>query len=263
MERHEGLMVDSQLSAHPVAADLIIKRLSSFVILSKREEAAISSVPCASKRLAPGETLMRQGTDPSSMFLILSGIAYRYRYLANGKRQIFGYLLPGDLCDIEFMISNDIDHDIVSLTDTEVAIVPTNEIMACGRAFANIRRALLKSVMADGALMREWLLNVGQRSAPQRLAYFICELSARLDALAEKDSDGTYFVPLTQSEIADTTGMTVAHVSRCMQQFRRSDLVSWSKRQLHVRDADGLRRVAGWQSTQKAVDVPPLEYILA
>lgn len=218
--------------------------LSKFVALSLDEEQAIRLIPCTTKRFAGGDTLVREGKRPAAAFLLVSGIAYRYRHLANGKRQIFGYLLPGDLCDVQFMINDEIDHDIGLLTDAEVAMFSAPEIMHCGRTFPNIRQAFLKMMRAESASLHEWLLNAGQRSAPQRLAHFICEISGRLHELGQVNQDGTYFIPLTQIEIADTMGMTVVHVSRCMQQFRRNDLVQWSKRQLNVMDADGLRKVA-------------------
>ncbi len=201
---------------------------------------------------------MSQGSKPFCAFIILKGVAYRYKYLANGKRQIFGYLLTGDLCDAHFVISTQSDHDIGLLTDSEVAMIPMHELAAVTAKFPGIRSALLKMMLVYDAILREWLLNVGQRNAPQKLAHFICEISERLRQVGSVNLDGSYDVPLTQLDLADTMGLTVVHVSRCLQKFRREGLVHWSRRRLTILNHPRLRQVAGFDDAYLQTGLPAL-----
>jgi CRP-like cAMP-binding protein len=113
-------------------------------------------------------------------------------------------------------------------------------------AFPTVRRALLETMVTDRSMLREWLLNVGQRNARQKLAHFICEISQRMQSVGQVNPDGSYSIPLTQVELADTMGLTVVHVSRCLQRFRIEGLVCWSRHQLRIVDLEGLRQLAGF-----------------
>ncbi len=232
----------------PVGGCAIARRLANFGDLGSEEIAALQRLSHNRKTFAAGETLVRQGSKPFAVFLILKGVAYRYKYLANGKRQIFGYLLTGDVCDAHFILSRQSDHDIGLLTQTEVAMVPMHELTAVLAEYPGIRDALSKMTLVEDAVLREWLLNVGQRSAPQKLAHFICEISERLLAVGSVNPDGSFDVPLTQSDVADTMGLTVVHVSRCLQKFRLEGLADWSRHQLTILDRPRLQRVAGFDA---------------
>lgn len=227
----------------------LAKKLSAFVALSHNDVSAIESVCRTRRKLAANEVLVREGSRPAFVFLILEGVAYRYKYLANGKRQIMGYMLPGDLCDAHFLVSNHIDHDIGLLTDAEVAMISFHDLTGLMATSPRIREALLETMIVENAVLREWLLNVGQRNARQKLAHFICEISKRLSALGRVNRDGSYDVPLTQVELADTIGLTVVHVSRCLQQFRTEKLMSWSRRHLTIEDPARLRQLAGFDDS--------------
>lgn len=220
------------------------------------EIAALENLSRSRKKFAAGQTLVTQGSKPFCAFLILAGVAFRYKYLSNGKRQIFGYILNGELCDAHFVISAHSDHDIGLLTDSEVAMIPMHELVGVTANFPSIRSALLKMILVEDAILREWLLNVGQRNAPQKLAHFICEICERLLKVGSVNLDGSYNVPLTQLDLADTMGLTVVHVSRCLQKFRREGLMHWSRRRLTILDLPRLRQVAGFDPAYLQAGLP-------
>ena len=230
-------------------ANPLIDRLGLFVMLGAEERAALAAL-CVTRRLyRANETLVREGSRPDRVCLILSGVAFRYRYLANGRRQIFGYLLPGDLCDTQFVILNECDHNVGLLCDTEVAIISLPALMSAMVQYSRIERALLMISLVDAAVLREWLLNVGQRDACQKLAHFFCELSARHRALGLDETRPGISFPLTQVELADTMGLTVVHVNRILQRFRREGLLNWSRRHVDILDYPQLELLAGFDAS--------------
>jgi len=224
----------------------LIDRLAMFVTLDAEERAAITAITGSRRVAKANETLVREGCRPDRIYLILKGVAFRYRYLANGRRQIFGYLLPGDLCDTQFVILNECDHNVGLLCDTEVAVIPLPALMSAMVKYPKIERALLMMSLVDAAMLREWLLNVGQRDAFQKLAHFFCELSARFNALGNHDEDHGFTIPLTQIELADTMGLTVVHVNRILQRFRHEGLLNWSRRHFDILDYPQLEHLAGF-----------------
>lgn len=192
------------------------------------------------------ETLINQESPPNVVCLILTGVAYRYRYLSDGRRQIFGYLLAGDLCDAEFVISNECDHNVGLLCDSQVAMIATGDLMSAMVAYPKIERALLIAATVEMGILREWLLNIGQRDAVQKLAHFLCEISARIEAIGEVNSDGSFTLPITQIELADTIGLTPVHVNRSLQRLRRQGILCWSRRRLTVVNREILTHIAGF-----------------
>ncbi len=235
------LLVETSRRTNP-----LVEKLGKFATLTEQELEALERICGSRKQLGIGHTLVREGRRTSFVFLILQGVAVRYRYLSNGKRQIMGYLLPGDLCDAHFLVRNYLDHDVGLLTDAEVAIIPIHALASVMTEFPTVRRAVLETMVTDRAMLREWLLNVGQRNARQKLAHFICEISERMRSLGQVNRDGSYSIPLTQVELADTMGLTVVHVSRCLQGFRAEGLVFWSRHQLTIVNLQGLRQLAGF-----------------
>ncbi|MCY7399014.1 MAG: Crp/Fnr family transcriptional regulator [Sphingomonas bacterium] len=237
----------------------LIERLSMFVTLGDEEREAIAAMMGKHRLFRANETLVREGSRPDRICMILSGVAFRYRYLANGRRQILGYLLPGELCDTQFVICNECDHNVGLLCDTEVAVISLSALMTTMVQFPKIERALLMMSLIDAAMMREWLLNVGQRDASQKLAHFFCEMSARFGALGHRDVERGVTIPLTQNEIADTIGLTVVHVNRVLQRFRREELLQWSRRHFDILDYPQLAHIAGFDGSYLRLNQVPSE----
>ena len=226
----------------------LIERLNMFVTLGEEELVAIEAMCNNRRTVRAHEMLVSEGSRPDRVCLLLSGVAFRYRFLANGRRQIFGYLLPGDLCDTQFVILNEADHNVGLLCDSEVAVIPLSLLMRTMVAFPKIERALLMMSLVDGAMLREWLLNVGQRDAFQKLAHFFCELNARYGSLGLRGETTGFSIPLTQIELADTMGLTVVHVNRMLQRFRHEGLLNWSRRHVDILDYPQLEYLAGFDA---------------
>jgi CRP-like cAMP-binding protein len=86
-------------------------------------------------------------------------------------------------------------------------------------------------------------VNVGCRSAIERVAHLLCELHARLGTVGWATRVG-YDLPLTRQDIADTAGLSNVHVNRVLRLMR---LVEVGGRRVDVLDRAGLRRVAEFQ----------------
>ncbi|WP_238291148.1 Crp/Fnr family transcriptional regulator, partial [Methylobacterium longum] len=99
------------------------------------------------------------------------------------------------------------------------------------------------ATLVDEATLREWLVNVGRRSAEERIAHLMCELLLRLRAVGRTAGDG-YALPITQEDLADTTGLTSVHVNRTLGSLKQRGLIALSGRQLRILDLAGLETLA-------------------
>ncbi len=241
------------------AAQALIDKLGRFVPLNDTEREALRHLARKARRFPRGTDLIGEGDKPVSVFLLLEGWAYRYKSMVDGGRQIMAYLLPGDLCDVQIFLFEEMDHSIGLLSDALVAKIPAAEMLDLMDRFPRIERALMWATLVDEATLREWLLNVGQRDALQRLAHLFCELCVRLSVVNLVDESGTYFLPLTQTELADTTGMTAVHVNRSLQRLRQDGLIVARDGRLTILDFNRLAEVAGFNATYLHTDGPSVE----
>jgi CRP-like cAMP-binding protein len=104
--------------------------------------------------------------------------------------------------------------------------------------------ALWCAALVDAAVLREWLLNVGQRHAAQRLAHVLCELLVRLRIVGLADK--SFELPLSQADLADTIGTSNVHLNRVLQELRRANLITWKRDTLVILDIDQLMKFSGF-----------------
>ena len=187
--------------------------------------------------------IIREGERPGFVNLIIDGWAIRHKMLDDGRRQIMAFLLPGDICDFKAFILREMDHSIGALTDVTVAQIPHDVIEDIGGKSQSLSQAFCWDMLVQMAIQREWTVNLGQRSAIERIAHLICELFARLNAVG-LCIDGACHFPITQIDLSEATGVTPVHVNRILQELRSEKLIEWKAREVHVPDMDALQRLA-------------------
>ncbi len=198
----------------------------------------------AGRRLPPGSELINQGDAAEFVHIVLEGLAYRYKLLPNGKRQIIGYLVPGDFCDLYTFVLERMDHSIAARNECVVVRLKEADIAMLMERPA-LTRALWWSSLVDEAILREWLLNIGRREPDRRVAHIVCELFVRLQAVGHA-SGNSFQLPVTQSELADTVGLTTVSVNRALQTMRRANLITQTGRVITIPDIPALTAFAGF-----------------
>src|SRR5262245_57680006 len=138
------------------------------------------------------------------------------------------------------------DHSIAAMTRTKVGIISQASVLAFTDRYPNLTRALWWSTLLDEAITREWVVNLGQRTAYERMAHLFCELYYRLDAIGDV-KDGSYALPLTQTALGDTLGLSTVHINRTLQDLRAHGLISFRSGTMTVHDLPALE-IAGFFS---------------
>lgn len=222
-----------------------IRKLSRFVDLSHEEIAALERLSAAPEPRQRGKDLVRQGERPRILNLLLSGWGYRYKVLKDGQRQIVGYVLPGDLCDLHAALTDEIEHSVGLLTDAEIVQIPLDDFHLAVRQHRGIERALWRSTLIDEAMLREWLTNMGQREAFERVAHHICELWHRTQAVGLV-SDHQFELPMTQEVLGDALGLTSVHINRTLRRLREEGLLLVHNKRLTVLNPNELTKITGF-----------------
>jgi CRP-like cAMP-binding protein len=222
----------------------IVRRLEEFTPLNEGDRAQLARLCTRRIRtIAPRRDLISQGEAPRSFCVILEGWGMHYRMLADGRRQIVDFAVPGDICDLNLFILDRMDHSIGAITKLKVAEIDREGFHRLVTTCPNITTALWWQELVGKSIHREWILNVGQRSAPERIAHLFCEMFLRLESVGLTDGFTCEFAP-TQTDIAEATGLTPVHVNRTVQNLRRSGMIKLDRYLLTIPDMAALQRLA-------------------
>jgi CRP-like cAMP-binding protein len=221
----------------------LVRKLEQFEKLSDREKEILEGSVERVQTFGPREDIITQGERPDHVHLLVEGWAGRYKLLPEGDRHIMAYLIPGDLCDVHVTLLRVMDHSIGALSTCKVAFIPRVRIEAIINDHQRLARALWWSTLVDEAVLREWLVTLGQRPANKRVAHLICEMLLRSKAVGLTHDD-SFEMPLTQEELGDTMGLSVVHMNRTLQELRRSGLITSEGRRVVVNDVQGLMAFA-------------------
>jgi CRP-like cAMP-binding protein len=222
----------------------VVHRLSGFRRLSEAGVAAIkAAVREKVAKASAGEDLTCEGDRSDTVRMFLSGWACRYKALEDGRRQIVGFVLPGDTCDAFNYLFSTTDHSVAALTPIICAELDRAAFERLMSADASVAQALLCEMLATRAIQCEWAINLGRRDALERVAHIICELFERLKLVGLAEGNSFAF-PVTQLDLADATGLSTVHLNRTLQELRATGLITLRDRNLTIRDLQALRNTA-------------------
>lgn len=221
----------------------MLRKLELRVRLSQGDRQALLALPYTSRTLEPSTYILREGDLPVHCAVLLDGFAYRQKISGDGGRQILGIHVPGDMLDLQNLFLDVADHNVQTLTRSEVAFVSKAALQKLVQARPGLAHALFVDTLVDASIFREWLLNVGRRDSRTRLAHLLCEFALRLEAvgLAEEND---YELPMTQEQLADATGLTPVHVNRMLKSLDAAGLVEREKRRVRIPDWHRMREAA-------------------
>lgn len=222
----------------------LARKLERFARLSAADKEALFTLTRRPLRNIPrGQMILREGETSPGMRIFLSGWSYRCKSLEGGRRQIVSFLLPGDVCDLNACVLSYSDHSIVAATQVTVVDIPRQNVEDIAHGHPALFQALCWDEQVSVGLLREWIINIGQRTALERMANLFCELFVRLDMVG-LTNERMFSFPVTQADLAAATGLSTVHVNRTLQELRRAELVSLTGRGLHILDFPRLKRLA-------------------
>ena len=226
-------------STSPLVNPLLLN-LERYVRLSIEDRDEIDKLKSApAYEIRARSDLIHEGQNPSVVRLIVSGWACRYKDLLNGRRQIVGIFVPGDFCDLNVYILRQMDHSIGAITPVKYLAIPPDMIERLTHRRPRVAQALLWHNLVEASVAREWLLNIGQRSAVERLGHLLVELLFRLRAIGMAQEDTIDF-PLTQTDLAEVTGVTPVHINRTLKELRSAGLIELKAKRLKILDLEQL-----------------------
>jgi len=233
--------------ATSLAAALITK-LTVSNHLDSDDIRAIQGLRIRQRNLDARQVIVADGERPSDCCLIADGFAFRSKTTTDGERQVLSIHIAGEIPDLHSLHLGIMDHDLVTLTSCALGFIAHDDLRELNRKRPNLAAAQWRETLIDGAIFREWIVNVGRRPATSRMAHLLVELHARLKAIGHA-REGKFGLPVTQVDLADCLGLSTVHVNRVLQFLRKDGLVRVSRSEFQILDLQRLEALAMFDPT--------------
>ena len=224
-----------------------LRALPLFTAVSAEERTLIESLRGNQIHKPAGHTLIAEAQANAPLYTLFSGWAFRYKTLADGRRQILNFLLPGDLIGLQQRLTENSVHGVEALTAVWLCPFQRDALWQLHRQAPALGYGLTWLSANEEALVDDHLLSVGRRSAESRLAALLVWLFKRVAAvLVDEAGQAPTAVdfPLTQQHIADALGLSLVHTHRTMSKLRKRGLYRVEDGKLSLGDPKALAHLA-------------------
>ncbi|MGV8855567.1 MAG: Crp/Fnr family transcriptional regulator [Devosia sp.] len=193
-----------------------------------------------------GATLLSEGSNSSHLYTMLSGWAFRYKLLPDGRRQILNYILPGDLVGLQGSVMGEMEHSIEALSTLVLCVFQRDRLHELFRNHAGLAYDITWLAAREERMLDDHLLSLGRRTAVERAAYLFAFLHQRAASVGMV-RDRSLLIPITQQHVADSLGLSIVHTNKTLRKLADRGLIRWLDRACEVIDVDGLMTLAAWE----------------
>jgi CRP-like cAMP-binding protein len=228
--------------------DMFLRKLDSVHALDDDDCEAIDRLPLHISDIKADQDIVREGDRPSRSCFLMSGLACWTKITGAGKRQILSFQVPGDLPDMQSIHLSTLDSTLTTLAPSRIAFVQHEPLRDICERRPNVASAFWRMTLIDAAIFREWVANVGSRQAYGRVAHLLCEMVVRYGAVGLTDNYACD-LPITQTELADATGLSGVHINRTLQTLRQRKLIRWKDSRFEALDWPRLKQAGDFDAT--------------
>jgi CRP-like cAMP-binding protein len=223
----------------------LIRRLRTASGVSEDDIRAIQALPITVKEYPAERAIVSDGQRATECCLIVRGFCARSKTTSEGRRQILSLHIPGEIPDLMCLHLQVMDHDLSTLTQCRLGFINHDTLRLLYRRQPNLADIFWRDTLIDAAMFREWIVNVGQRPAPARLAHVIVELRERLKLIGRVEGS-SFEMPLTQEQVGEALGITAVHANRVIKQLRQDGITEFARGRVTILDEDKLMELAGF-----------------
>lgn len=203
-------------------------------------------------RLKKGESLYRQGEPLSAVYGIKFGTLKTEYALADGREQITGFHLPGEMLGLDGIGENQYQSNAIALEDSEACVVRFSDFETLARQIPSLQHQFHRILSRELTQDQRHLLSLGSLRAEERLASFLLNLSDRLAVRGYSPTE--YHLRMSREEIGSYLGIQLETVSRLFSRFSESGMIQIKQRHIKLIDMNGLLELAGKSSAIHCAD---------
>src|SRR5450631_2042462 len=194
-------------------------------------------------RLKKGTALYRVGEPFTALYAIRIGSCKTTVLAEDGREQIAGYHMLGDIIGLDGIASDRHGCEAVALEDTEVCVLPFDRLEELARAVVPLQHNLHQFLSREIGRDQNVMLLLGSMRAEERLAVFLLNLSERYRLRGYSTTE--FVLRMTREEIGSYLGLKLETVSRLLSRLQEEGLLQVQGRTVKLLDLAALRQLAG------------------
>ncbi len=189
--------------------------------------------------LAAGEPIFHEGDKAGRVFTLTRGSVKLYKLLADGRRQVTGFMFPGDFLGVS--VHDEYAYSAEALEESQLCWFPRKRFDDWVESRPAMERELYLMAAHELAAAQQQLVLLGRKMAAERFASFLLDLANKAGLQEGRFVD----LPMSRSDIADFLGLTKETVSRVVSQFKRDRLIRLETlNRVEILDRESLCEVA-------------------
>jgi CRP/FNR family transcriptional regulator, anaerobic regulatory protein len=192
------------------------------------------------RKIEAGKQLIQEGDPAEDVFTLTDGMLKLYKLMPDGRRQITGFMIPGDFIGLAY--GQSYIYSAEAVVQTHACRFRRSALLERMAEHPELEHRLLGLASNELAAAQSQMLLLGRKSARERLASFLVGLAERRQ-VAEGEAMS---LPMSRSDIADFLGLTIETVSRVFTAMRKDRLISLpDKHSVKIVDLEALKDQAG------------------
>lgn len=227
----------------PWCHDCLLRRSAAFQDFTPEDLRLIASFKTQHRFSLAHSDLILDGEKQSGFSTLLSGWAFSYKILFDGRRQILSVLLPGDTIGLDAVVLGQAHSSVQALTDVATCVFEVRSLAELCTTRPSIVHRMLWRVAEERRRLERQLTSVGVGTTRERLVAFFLDLHARLSSRGLA-SGPAFATPLTQHQVADHLGVNVVHINRVLRGLREEGLLSVQEHTVVLRDHEALKKLS-------------------
>ena len=165
--------------------------------------------------------IFEESAAADHVFNVTSGAVKIFKLLPDGRRQITGFLFPGDFLGLTH--NDSYAYSAEALTATKLCRFPRRKLEALMQELPKLERRLLGIASHELAAAQDQMMLLGRKSARERVVSLLLMLSNA--AVRRGQPASPVGLPMNRNDIADYLGLTMETVSRVLTQLKTKGLI--------------------------------------
>jgi CRP/FNR family transcriptional regulator len=216
-----------------------LRELCLPVGLGRDELERLDDLVSTRRRLKRGDHLYRAGNGFDAIYAIRSGFFKTDVLLADGREQVTGFQMAGELLGLDGISSEHHTCNAVALEDSEICAIPFSRLESLSREIHTLQhhfhKVMSREIVRDHGVM----MLLGTMRAEERLAAFLLNLSQRFTARGFSHAE--FYLRMTREEIGSYLGLKLETVSRAFSRFQEEGYIAVQQKHIRILDVAGLK----------------------
>ena len=171
------------------------------------------------------------------LYRVISGAVRTYKVLNDGRRQIGGFYLPGDVFGLE--VGDEHTFSAEAITECKILVIKRSSVIGLAARDSGVARELWTMTANELQRAQDHIMLL-IKTAQERVAGFLLEMASRNPASSEVE------LPMSRQDIADYLGLTIETVSRTLTQLEHAAAIAVpASRRIVLRNRAALSRLNG------------------